>query len=113
MKPRARIIVLSLLLGIAIVLPVAAHFRVKWRLEAYKAQLRAQGEKLTVAELIPAVSADELKAVVLAERIKQKGGPRTPEECRLLETAQAFRLDQARERVRPILDSFVSGAIGN
>ena len=58
-------------------------------------------------------SADELKAVVLAERIKQNGGPRTPEVCRLLETAQALRLDQARERVRPILDSFVTGAISN
>ena len=58
-------------------------------------------------------SADELKAVVLAERIKQNGGPRTPEENRFLDTAQAFRLEQARERVRPILDSFVTGAVGN
>ena len=58
-------------------------------------------------------SADELKAVVLAERIKQNGGPRTPEDSRFLDTAQAFRLEQARERVRPILDSFGTGAVGN
>jgi guanylate kinase len=58
-------------------------------------------------------SADELKAVVLAERIKQNGSQRTPEETRLLETAQAFRLEQARDRVRPILDSFGTGALGN
>jgi guanylate kinase len=51
-------------------------------------------------------SADELKAVVQAERIRQSGGPRTPEEIHLLETVEAFRLKQARERVRPILDSF-------
>src|ERR1019366_1599245 len=58
-------------------------------------------------------SADELKSVVLAERIKQNGSQRTPEETRLLETAQAFRLEQARDRVRPILDSFGTGALGN
>jgi guanylate kinase len=58
-------------------------------------------------------SADELKAVVLAERIKRNGAQRTPEEIRLLETAQALRLERARERVRPILDSFNTGADGN
>ena len=49
---------------------------------------------------------DELKAVVLAERILDSGKTPSPEELRLLETAQACRLDQARERVRPILESF-------
>ena len=58
-------------------------------------------------------SADELKAVVLAERIKQNGAPRTPEETRLLETAQVFRLEHARERVRPILGSFGTGTDRN
>ena len=49
---------------------------------------------------------DELKAVVLAERIRRSKRTPSPEELRLLGTAQACRLDQARERVRPILESF-------
>jgi guanylate kinase len=49
---------------------------------------------------------DELKAVVVAERIRRSGKTPSPEELRLLEMAQACRLDQARKRVRPILDSF-------
>lgn len=51
-------------------------------------------------------SADELKAVVLAERIMRSGVKPTAEEARLLSTAQACRLEQARERVQPILASF-------
>ena len=49
---------------------------------------------------------DELKAIVLAERIKRSGRKPSPEELRLLETARSCCLDQARERVRPILESF-------
>ena len=45
---------------------------------------------------------DELKAIVLAERIKRSGRKPSPEELRLLETAGSCCLDQARERVRPI-----------
>src|SRR5712671_4828085 len=51
-------------------------------------------------------STDELKAVVLAERIRCSGATPSPEELRLLGMAQAIRLDQARERVQPILESF-------
>ena len=51
-------------------------------------------------------SADELKAVVLAERIIRSGRKPTPAEDRLLATARACRLEQARERVQPILASF-------
>jgi guanylate kinase len=54
---------------------------------------------------------DQLKAVVLAERIRRSGKTPSPEELRLLETAQACRLDQARERVRPILESFGAKAV--
>ena len=49
---------------------------------------------------------DELKAVVLAERMLRSGATPSPEDLRLLEMAQAIRLDQARERVQPILESF-------
>jgi guanylate kinase len=52
-------------------------------------------------------SADQLKNIVLAERLKQKGRAElSEEEERLMETAHACRLEQARERVQPILASF-------
>jgi guanylate kinase len=51
-------------------------------------------------------SADELKDVVLAERLLRSGKKPTAEEARRLETAQACRLEYARERVQPILASF-------
>jgi guanylate kinase len=53
---------------------------------------------------------DELKAVVLAERIVRSGARPSPEELRLLEMAQSIQLEKARARVRPILESF--GASG-
>ncbi len=49
---------------------------------------------------------DELKSIVLAERIRRSGDKPSPEELRLLEIARSCCLDQARERVRPILESF-------
>jgi guanylate kinase len=49
---------------------------------------------------------DELKAVVLAERMVLSGATPSPDELRLLEMAQSIRLDRARDRVRPILESF-------
>jgi guanylate kinase len=49
---------------------------------------------------------DELKAVVLAERMVLSGATPSSEELRLLEMAQSIRLDRARDRVGPILESF-------
>ena len=52
-------------------------------------------------------SADQLKNIVLAERLKKKGRVEfSEEEKRLVETAQACQLKQALERVQPILASF-------
>jgi guanylate kinase len=51
-------------------------------------------------------SADELKDIVLAERLLRSGARPTSEEARRIKTAQACRLEQARERVQPILASF-------
>jgi len=51
-------------------------------------------------------STDELRAIVLAERLIRAGADRSSENARLLETAKSCRLDQARERVQPILASF-------
>jgi guanylate kinase len=52
---------------------------------------------------------DELKAIVLAERVCRSGRPPSAEEAKLLATAQECHLDRARDRVRPILDSFDQG----
>ncbi len=51
-------------------------------------------------------SADQLKDIVLAVRLQRSGAEVSGEEKRRLETAQACRLEQARERVQPILASF-------
>jgi guanylate kinase len=51
-------------------------------------------------------SADELKAIVLAERLKRSGTVSQPKEEALLLTAQACQLDRSRDRVLPILASF-------
>jgi guanylate kinase len=51
-------------------------------------------------------SAGQLKDIVLAERLLRSGVKPSREEARRLETAQACRLEQARERVQPILASF-------
>ena len=51
-------------------------------------------------------SADELKDIVLAERLRRSGTELSAEEARRVATAQACRLEQARERVQPILASF-------
>src|SRR6185369_8182846 len=43
----------AMLMTLVIFLPVVVHFRMKATVEAYNSQLRAQGEMLTIAELIP------------------------------------------------------------
>ncbi len=51
-------------------------------------------------------SADQLRDIVLAERLLRSGARPSDEEARQVATAQACRLEQARERVQPILASF-------
>jgi len=55
-------------------------------------------------------SANQLKSITLAERVQERlkrgGGELSVDEQRLVESARACRLDQARERVQPILASF-------
>lgn len=58
-------------------------------------------------------SANELKAIVLAERIWRSGSQPMAEQAQLLETANACRLQQARERVQPILASFGNVPVRN
>jgi guanylate kinase len=51
-------------------------------------------------------SADQLKDIVLAERLRRSGAALSEEEMQLVATAQACQLKQARGRVQPILASF-------
>ena len=55
-------------------------------------------------------STDELKAIVLAERLRRSGRKLAEEESRLVAIAQTCRLEQVQERVQPILVSFVPQA---
>jgi guanylate kinase len=57
-------------------------------------------------------SAGQLKAIVLAERLRRTGSNSSEQESRLIEQAQACRLEQARDRVQPILASFAPQAAG-
>ena len=56
-------------------------------------------------------SADQLKDIVLAQRLQRSREELSEEEKRLLEIAKACKLEQARERVQPILASFQPQAL--
>ena len=56
-------------------------------------------------------STDELRAIVLAERLMRSGAERNRENAHLLDTARSCRLDQAQERVQPILASFSDAVV--
>jgi guanylate kinase len=51
-------------------------------------------------------SADQLKGIVVAERLERSGKALSEEEVRLVKAAQPCQLEQTRERVQPILASF-------
>jgi hypothetical protein len=58
-------------------------------------------------------SADELKAIVLAERIERSGKTPGVDERQLLTIAEACRLERARDQVQPILASFGATPVRN
>jgi guanylate kinase len=51
-------------------------------------------------------SVDQLKDIVMAERLLRSGSKPSVEETQLVEAAQACRLENSRERVQPIVASF-------
>ena len=53
---------------------------------------------------------DELRAIVLSERLRRAGEKPSSHDKRILETAERCPLGNVRERVQPILQSFKSGA---
>ncbi|HYY69858.1 MAG TPA: guanylate kinase [Terriglobales bacterium] len=56
-------------------------------------------------------SIDELKAIVLAERVRRSGGPRSPEQEKWLVTAERHKQANIRKTLEPILESFALSAI--
>jgi guanylate kinase len=56
-------------------------------------------------------SADQLRDIVLAERLLKSGAKPSGEEAQRVAIAQACQLEQARERVQPILASFNPQAV--
>jgi len=55
-------------------------------------------------------SIDELKAIVLAVRVRRSGGPRSPEERKWLVTAERHEQSTIRLALQPILESFALSA---
>jgi guanylate kinase len=51
-------------------------------------------------------STDQLKAILLSERLRRSGRPLTDEEQAKLALAERNRLENMRDRIQPILDSF-------
>src|ERR1043166_7009678 len=60
--------VLTLLISVAALI---AHITSKNSVEAYKAQLRAAGEKLTIAELIPPRVPDESNSAAIFRQVME------------------------------------------
>ena len=84
MNRRTKIIA-ALILGAGLVLmlaagwPFAAHYRAKWRVEEYKRQLRAGGEKLAIAELTPSLPVADIGAArTLMDATAGLSGPSPP-----------------------------------
>jgi guanylate kinase len=51
-------------------------------------------------------SCEDLRAIVLSERLRKSGGPPSEQEKRITDRADRCRLANAKDRVKPILDSF-------
>ena len=52
---------------------------------------------------------DELRAIVLSERLRRSGGVPSEDDQKKIYMAERCRLSNARTRIQPILDSFRSG----
>lgn len=55
-------------------------------------------------------SIEDLRAVVLSKRLDQSGEPLSEADMEVLRAADRFRLENARDRVQPIVASFMSQA---
>src|SRR5580704_7819411 len=53
------LIAIGILIAAAVVLLVVPHYRAKRAVEAYRRLLKDRGEKVSIAELVPTVSAED------------------------------------------------------
>ncbi len=51
-------------------------------------------------------SCENLRAIVLSERLRHAGRPLSPNEQRMIDVAEMCRLKNIKDRIKPILDSF-------
>ena len=58
-------------------------------------------------------SIDELKAIILSERIRRSGQGLTPEAKQIVDAADCNRLDKVRDRVQEILAGFIQPVLPN
>ena len=49
-----------------------------------------------------------LRAILMSDRLKRSGGQQSGSDCEMLAIAEHCRLENVRDRVKPILDSFAS-----
>ncbi len=61
MKRRIKLAVLGAVVLVLVGLPVVTHYRAKGRAEAYRRQLKADGEPVNLADLQPALSPEEIR----------------------------------------------------
>ena len=80
-------------LVVIVLLPVWAHYRAKAALAAYKRQLQAQGEKLTIEELIPPAPTDgpngALALVGAASRLSKDYNEHSPRAMKYISPGRA------------------------
>jgi len=63
MKPIWKILIAAaVIVAVVAAVFIIPHYRAKGAVAAYREQLKRQGEKTTIAELVPQLSADEIKA---------------------------------------------------
>ena len=69
-RRRKILIVVGIVLGVAILVPVIHHYQLRAATEAYIAQLKAQGEPMDLAQVIPPpVPAEQNGAETLRKRM--------------------------------------------
>jgi guanylate kinase len=59
------------------------------------------------------LSIEALKSIVLGQRVRRQGMQSSGENTALMEQADRYRLENIRERLHPILDSFASSGVSN
>ena len=61
MRPVWKILIVAVVIGLGAVLLTLPHFHAKSALTAYREQLKARGEKMTITELTPQLSGEAIK----------------------------------------------------